>query len=76
MFLAIGHIPVTDLFKDQVELDELGFVILKEYTMTSADGVFAAGDVADHRYRQAITSAGSGCMAAIDAKKWLEDNDQ
>ncbi len=76
MFLAIGHIPVTDLYKDQVELDELGFVELKEHTMTSVPGVFAAGDVADDRYRQAITSSGSGCMASIDAKKWLEDNPQ
>ncbi len=74
MFLAIGHIPVTDLYKDQIELDEHGFVLLKDFTMTSVPGVFAAGDVADDRYRQAITSAGSGCMASIDAKKWLEDN--
>lgn len=76
MFLAIGHIPVTDLFKDQVELDDLGFIIQKEHTMTSVPGVFSAGDVSDHRYRQAITSAGSGCMASIDAKKWLEANGQ
>ena len=73
MFLAIGHIPVTELFKDQIELDDLGFVALKENTMTSVPGVFAAGDVTDHRYRQAITSAGSGCMASIDAKKWLAE---
>lgn len=72
MFLAIGHIPVTDLFKGQIELDELGFIVQKEYTMTSVPGVFSAGDVSDHRYRQAITSAGSGCEASIDAKKWLE----
>lgn len=75
MFLAIGHLPVTDLYKGQIELDEHGFVTLKENTMTSVPGVFAAGDVADDRYRQAITSAGSGCMASIDAKKWLEDNE-
>ncbi|MBU1018162.1 thioredoxin-disulfide reductase [Patescibacteria group bacterium] len=75
MFLAIGHIPVTDLFKDQIELDELGFVILKKNTMTSVPGVFAAGDVSDHRYRQAITSAGEGCKASIDAKKWLAEQD-
>ncbi|MBN2095852.1 thioredoxin-disulfide reductase [Candidatus Peregrinibacteria bacterium] len=75
MFLAIGHIPVTDLFKDQVELDKLGFITLKENTMTSVPGVFAAGDVSDHRYRQAITSAGEGCKASIDAKKWLAEND-
>ena len=75
VFFAIGHIPVTPLFKDQIELDDLGFVKLKEFTMTSVPGVFAACDVADDRYRQAITSAGSGCMASIDAKKWLEDNE-
>ena len=75
MFLAIGHIPVTDLFKGQMELDNTGFIKLKENTMTSVPGVFAAGDVADFRYRQAITSAGSGCMASIDAKKWLENNE-
>lgn len=73
MFLAIGHTPVTDLFKGQIELNKEGFVVQKEHTMTSVAGVFAAGDVADHRYRQAITSAGSGCMAAMDAKKWLEE---
>ena len=76
VFLAIGHIPATDLFKDQIELDKAGFVVQKENTMTSAPGIFVAGDVADNRYRQAITSAGSGCMAAIDAKKWLEANSQ
>lgn len=75
VFLAIGHIPVTELFKDQIELDKLGFVVLKENTMTSVSGVFAAGDVTDHRYRQAITSAGSGCMASIDAKKWLAEQE-
>jgi len=74
MFYAIGHIPTTDLFKGQVELDDLGFIVLKNNTMTSIPGVFASGDVADHRYRQAITSAGSGCMASIDVKKWLENN--
>lgn len=75
VFLAIGHTPVTDLFKDKIELNKEGFIVQKEHTMTSVSGVFAAGDVADHRYRQAITSAGSGCMAAMDAKKWLENNE-
>lgn len=75
MFLAIGHLPVTDLFKDHIELDSAGFIVQKEHTMTSVPGVFVAGDVADHRYRQAITSAGTGCMASIDAKKWLEENE-
>lgn len=74
MFLAIGHLPATDLFKGQVELDSLGFIVQKEHTMTSVPGVFSAGDVSDHRYRQAITSAGSGCMASIDVKRWLENN--
>jgi len=74
IFFAIGHIPATDLFKGQIELDETGLVVQKENTMTSIPGVFAAGDVADHRYRQAITSAGHGCMASIDVKKWLENN--
>ena len=72
MFLAIGHIPVTDLFKDQIELDEVGFIKHKENTMTSKEGVFAAGDVVDHRYRQAITAAGMGCEASIDAIRWLD----
>ena len=70
MFLAIGHIPVTDLF-DSIEKDDMGYIIHKENTMTSAQGVFAAGDCVDHRYRQAITAAGMGCQAAIDAERWL-----
>jgi thioredoxin reductase (NADPH) len=74
MFFAIGHLPVTDLFKGQIELDDLGFIVQKDHTMTSIPGVFSAGDVSDHRYRQAITSAGSGCMASIDVKKWLDNN--
>lgn len=72
MFLAIGHIPVTDLFKDVVELDETGYILHKTHTMTNIEGVFAAGDCVDHRYRQAVTAAGDGCMAAIDAERWLE----
>lgn len=74
VFLAIGHIPVTDLFKDQLELDKMGFIVHKNRTMTSVEGVFAAGDVVDHRYRQAITSAGMGCQASIDVEKWLQVN--
>ncbi len=73
MFLAIGHIPVTGLFPD-LEKDGLGYLKHAEHTMTSIPGVFAAGDVVDHRYRQAITAAGMGCQAAIDAGRWLEAN--
>lgn len=72
MFLAIGHIPVTDIF-ESIERDKLGYIVHKENTMTSAPGVFAAGDCVDHRYRQAITAAGMGCQAAIDAERWLAD---
>jgi len=73
MFLAIGHLPNTQIFKDQVELDHLGYISVMENTntFTSVAGVFVAGDVKDHNYRQAITAAGSGCMAAIDVEKWL-----
>lgn len=73
VFAAIGHEPATSLFKDQIDLDEKGYVIVKNGSVaTNIPGVFAAGDVADHKYRQAITAAGSGCMAAIDVEKFLE----
>jgi thioredoxin reductase (NADPH) len=72
LFLAIGHRPNTDLFQGAIALDEKGYINTVEYTMTNIPGVFAAGDVVDHRYRQAITAAGSGCAAAIDAERWLE----
>jgi len=73
LFIAIGHKPNTDLFKGILDMDETGYLILKpNSSYTKIEGVFAAGDVADKTYRQAITAAGSGCMAAIDAERWLE----
>jgi thioredoxin reductase (NADPH) len=73
-FIAIGHKPITAFLNGQVETDDEGYILHKQHTMTSVSGVFAAGDVVDTRYRQAITAAGMGCEAAMDAEKWLEDN--
>ncbi|MDZ4229022.1 MAG: thioredoxin-disulfide reductase [Patescibacteria group bacterium] len=77
VFLAIGHRPATEIFLGQINLDHKGYIIngaSKDYpTMTNITGVFAAGDVVDHRYKQAVTAAGMGCMAALDAEKWLEN---
>jgi thioredoxin reductase (NADPH) len=72
LFVAIGHNPNTELFRGQIDLDAQGYVRLREHTMTNVPGVFAAGDVHDHRYRQAVTAAAFGCMAAMDVEKFLE----
>jgi thioredoxin reductase (NADPH) len=75
LFIAIGHKPNTDIFKNQINMNDVGYLVTKPgTTYTNIDGVFACGDVQDPIYRQAVTAAGTGCMAAIDAERWLEKN--
>ncbi len=73
VFIAIGHKPNTGFLKGQIDLDEKGYVVVTDETTTSVSGVFSAGDVSDHRYRQAVTAAGAGCKAAMDAEEYLDN---
>ena len=74
VFVAIGHTPNTGFLEGQLTTDDSGYLLVTDHTRTNVDGVFAAGDVADTRYRQAVTAAGHGCQAAIDVEKWLEEH--
>ena len=73
LFIAIGHTPSTVVFKGKIELDEKGYVVAHDRTKTSVEGIFVAGDVEDHNYKQAITAAGFGCMAGMDCLKYLSE---
>jgi thioredoxin reductase (NADPH) len=75
LFVAIGHLPATDFLKGVIDLDEKGYIAVKDNVFTSVDGIFAAGDVADKRYRQAITAAGDGCRAALEVEHYLANLD-
>jgi len=73
LFVAIGHSPNTAVFEGQVQLDEKGYIVAQHGTQTSVEGVFVAGDIHDYKYRQAVTAAGEGCKAALDALTYLEE---
>jgi thioredoxin reductase (NADPH) len=73
LFVAIGHRPNTAVFRDWLEVDAKGYLVVHDHTRSGIEGVFVAGDVHDHRYRQAVTAAGDGCRAAIDAERWLAE---